>query len=121
MFSPKVTLQQGNMLSVPPYISISPTERTLVLTDLELIPLPSWSVGDAVWQQNVVQQSQWVPQLLCPNLGFILILNIFTKNTLWSGRQAALRCFQTNQPQTMFVFPVIHFKSAKLTFSHGKF
>jgi len=52
------------------------------LTDLDpiapLVGQKFWILGDAVWQQCLVRMSQWVPQLLFLNLGFILILDLFT-------------------------------------------
>lgn len=59
MFFPKVTPPvRHHVLPVAQYFH-SPTKRTLSLADLELIPLPTWSgrvLGDAFWQQSLVQQ-----------------------------------------------------------------
>lgn len=81
MFFPKVTPPVRQCVLPVAQYSHSPTEKTLALTDLELIPLPTWSdriLGDVFWQQSLVQQIRWIPQLLFPNLGFVLTPDSFT-------------------------------------------
>lgn len=86
MFSPKVTPPtKQHALSVAQYLH-SPHREDLssdwpwVDPVAQLVSWRFWTLGDIVWQQSLVQQSQWVSQLLFPNLGFVLILDSFTTN-----------------------------------------
>lgn len=106
MFFPKVTPPARQcVLPVARYFR-SRTERTLALADLELIPLPTWLdriLGDAVWQQSLVQQIRWIAQLLFPNLGFVSTPGSFTTKHCGLVDELLWPCLQRSQPQMMLL------------------